>query len=403
MRMVVMTLFVLLVLAGFVAAGGSGTAIVVDLDGSIEGFASLSTILRGPAKSQLQLVVCSGNSWGHLASIELNVKNFLQTAGVAAGVVVAVGSATSLPDSLDPVKQRWGCRYSQGFPRTPREAAMRAMNVSRFDVDSLYGYANQLAAAPYIPAIPHRDALTQLFQNYASVVYISLAGLTSLATFLQGSQATSSLPSVLSSLSLHVFENGNNLALDPVATSFVLNLPGLSANIYTPNLYHPDVTFNLGTWSAILRALQGNLFPDPSVAWLFTAWNARKLLFQQGSNDPSVFFQQRGPATSLLTLCAVDPTLAPLCSNYAVAAANLSVTPASSAAALAPAVSVLLSGNNLTIPVNFVYTPVDTTVPGAVQTTVKVLDTHASVAFGGLRLSEQFWYMWKNYLGLTML
>jgi hypothetical protein len=384
------------------AACQSGKAIVVDLDGSIEGFASLTTILKSPAKRLLQAVVCSGNSWGHLASIELNVKNFLATAGVPS-VVVAVGAGVSMPDAYDPARQLWGCRYSQGFPKTPRQATARGMNVSRLDVDGLFGFANKLTTAPSVGAapVPHRDALTQIFNTYASVVYITLAGLTSLATYLQAAQATNSLNRVLAALDLHVFENGNNFALDPVATNIIFSTPNLVTTVYTPNLYFPDVTFNLQTWNGIMRALAANIVTDAAVAWLFTAWDGRRQLFQRNlrPNDFSVFFRQRGPATSLVTLCAVDVTLAPLCANYAVAAVNFSVMPLLSSAPTG-ATLVPLLGNNVTIPVSFAYVPVDVGVVGAPKTSLKVLDTTASQAFGGLQLSVQFWYQWQSYLGI---
>jgi hypothetical protein len=398
----------LLLLLMFVASVAAQKAVVVDLDGSVEGFASLATVLKSPARLLLQAVICSGNSWGHLASIELNVKNFLATAK-ATDVVVALGVGASMPDSFDPSRRLWGCRYSQGFPKTPRQASLRGMNVSRMDVDGLFGYANQLQLAPSAGAKPLAavDALDKIFSSYSSVVYISLCGLSSLATYLQTSGTNPS--KIVAALDLHIFESGNGLAVDPIATSIIFSFtPSIKAKIYTPNLYARDVTFNRQTWNNIMQALAGNLVRDPSIAWLFTAWDGRRKLFQRNTNpnDYSVFFQQRGPATSLVTLCAVDVTLSQLCDRYAVAVTNVSIAPSNPSSAAGAGGSLVsavgLSGNNVTIPVWLVYTPVvtDVTAASPSSSTFSIFDTSASEFYGGKQLSVDFWFQWLGYLGI---
>lgn len=420
-----MSLLVFVVLGLAVCLTQAGNFIVVDVDGSVEDYATLVTILRhSTARSQLAFVSVNGNSWGSLKTTERNMKRFLALNG-AATVPVVIGDTRTLSDAYNSTTCRGDCLQSQGIPKTPQEALRRGMKVSRFDVDRNFGAVTSLPDAAIDVLRSSRDSTTALMNLMGGlstgerILYLSLSSLTNFATFLTKAKQIGLTSSVIASFSVHCYENGNNWALDPLATNIVLRQPSLEVTMYAPQLWKTSVTYSPYSWGLFERTA-ALATTSPGVKWLYAAWKKKKIHFDGLSNTATQFFKERGPASSLFTLCVIDTTVKAVCDKYKSANttamlvfSNNTVAVSSTPNPLDPSGSTTtlinydaVSGNNVTA-ASFLQWPATTwssngkavlLQDGACN--VYVVDVSASMQWPGSsqKLVDVFWTRWTAIL-----
>ncbi|RNF04159.1 cell wall surface anchor family protein [Trypanosoma rangeli] len=338
--------------------------IVLDVDGSVEDYASLTSIAQNPnLRSQLSLITVSGMTWGHAATLARNLCRFLSLAQLEA-VTVSVGALTAAADEYDASVSRGGCGHSQGFPSTPHDALRRGMTYSRADVTNSFGAAYSLPPKSCKVEVSASQALYDMLAGMSAgdtVVYLALASSTNLASALRylGRRDPASLQRFKRSAVVHFLEKGYSLAVDNTSTSYVLAEPGLRIVLYLPSFYDPAVTFSVSSWSELSTMAKARDI-SRAVKWLFGAWEAKKALVESRSNDAhTAFFREGGPASSLVTLCALDATVRASCTTYRTALSSVSLHLAQPTHAGAGTVQYRITGNNVTWPSYLLATPRD--------------------------------------------
>ncbi|EKF28490.1 hypothetical protein MOQ_007760 [Trypanosoma cruzi marinkellei] len=306
------------------------THIILDVDGSLDDYASLTTIMQSPhLRSQLSLITISGVTWGHAATVARNICRFLLLSQLK-GVTVSIGALQAKSDEYDRVLSRGGCRQSQGFPSTPHDALRRGMPYSRADVTSSFGAAYSFPHNSFELKANASEALHAVLNSMSiddSMTYFAFASLTNLASALNylGRHDPDRLQRFKQSAVVHIFEKGYSLAVDNVSTSQVLTEPELRSVLYMPSFYDPAAAFSFSSWTQFSN-LAKDAGASKAVVWLFSAWKAKKALVESRSNDPlKAFFKERGPASSLVTLCALDATVRASCTLYHAALSSVSL------------------------------------------------------------------------------
>lgn len=333
-------------------AANAATYLTVDFDGAVEDFALLTTVLQHPtAASQLRLITLNGAVWGSLKSVERNMKQFLSFyPSVVSSVTVAVGARRTLSDQYNASTKRASCEESQGIPKTPNDALRRGMKVSQYDVSRCFGQDVNLPAADPAYAGGSVDAVSSLVTFLGSVdptdrvLFVSTTATTNLAMFLQEAERIGLLSSLLGRLEVFLYENGNNLALDRVATDIVFRTAGLQVTVFTPQFYRPSVTFSFASWASFAK-IAGMPTTSAGMKWLTAAWTAKKKQLDGGSTTSTRFFEERGPASSLVILCIVDPSIRATCSKYVSVNTTMTLAYQPTAEGVT---SDWISGNNVT-------------------------------------------------------
>ncbi|RNF21432.1 cell wall surface anchor family protein [Trypanosoma conorhini] len=336
--------------------------IVVDVDGSVEDYAALTSIAQSPKlRGQLSLVTVSGVTWGHAATLARNLCRFLSLAQLA-DVTVSVGAVQAAADAYDASLSRGGCGHSQGFPATPHDALRRGMAYSRADVTSCFGAAYHLPAKSCKVEMNASEALHAVLAGMSAgdtVVYLALASSTNLASALTylGSHDPARLQRLKQSAVVHFLEKGYSLAVDDASTSQVLAEPGLRIVLYLSSFYDPAVTFSVSSWSEF-STMAKEKGASKAVAWLFSAWEAKKSLVESRSSDGSAtFFRESGPASSLVTLCALDAAVRASCAAYRTALTKVSLHLGQPTDAGPGTLQLRITGNNVTWPSYLQATP----------------------------------------------
>ena len=342
---------------------------VVDTDGGTDGLCALATILQDPiAKDQLTLVTVSGNQWTSLHAAVENVRNFLHLAGKS-NVLVAAGTTVSMGDISGSSSRFTGeasssaanqenetfshCEDGRHFPATPEAASAMGIAVSLYDVDGLYGYADdledspaphldwpisppaELAKSPFgikfgatLPStVALRNVIEEVSTGSGTVTYIALSGLTNLGLYLQsvnesaallGSSSASKLilETSIHRIKLYVMGNGNSLGLDAVATGYIFgnyannktSADGIFTTIYAPPLLS-RITFSFSSWSE-LSVLAASEYPSaPAVQFVIRSLSGRKKKFEAfdgGSDSSTAFFHDHAVDASFVVMAIID-------------------------------------------------------------------------------------------------
>lgn len=391
--------------------------LVVDIDGSVEDYAALTTILRhSTARRQLALVTVSGTGYGSLKTTEWNVKRFLALAGVQNSVAVAIGSLRTLSEAYNASTFRADCTDTQGFPKTPFEALQRGMRMSRFDVDRCFGAAAALPVLPATALAQSSDATMAVVNMIGGLTdgeklyYLSLSSLTNFAALLLRAREIGLMNNVLSSVELFIYENGNNLGVDPAATNVVLRQAGgLKVTVYAPQLWKTSVTFSFYNWDLFAKTAS-YASTSPEVKWLYAAWRGKKLQFDGTSTTATSFFKERGPASSLVTLCVVDTVTRAMCELYKGGNTTAMLTYSNSTAMVGstPLVYDVLTGNNVTRSAFLQYPATVNSAPFGSPTAILqdganqvfVVDTAANFKWPQRTqtLVDLFWQQWTSVL-----
>lgn len=394
-----------------VSTSNASSYLVVDVDGAVEDFALLTTILQHPtAAQQLRLVTINGAAWGSLKTVERNMKRFLSLyPPIVTSLTVAVGARRTLSDQYNSTTKRAACEESQGVPQTPTEALRRGMKVSQYDVSRCFGQDLLLPAADStvfsggsVDAVSSLVTLLGNLEVNDRVTYVSTTSLTNLAVFLQEAERLGLLPTMLPQLDVHLYENGNNFALDRVATDIVFRTAGLQLSVYTPQLYRPSVSFSFASWASFAKIAS---MPTTGAAmkWLTTAWTAKKKLLDGDSTTSLRFFQERGPASSLVILCIIDPTVRATCSKYV--SVNTTLMLGSTMHPDSSITSDLISGNNVT-DISYLWYPRPSGTgswnrqpDGGPYQSAYVVDSPADIQWpNSARLVDVFWSRWLSLL-----
>ncbi|KAF5225435.1 hypothetical protein ECC02_001613 [Trypanosoma cruzi] len=376
------------------------THIIMDVDGSVDDYASLTTIMQSPhLRSQLSLITISGMTWGHAATVARNICRFFLLSQLK-GVTVSIGALQATADDYNTVLSRGGCRHSQGFPSTPHDALRRGMPYSRADVTSSFGAAYSFPPNSFDVRVNASEALHALLNGMSvddSVKYFAFASLTNLASALNYLERhdPDRLQRFKQSAVVHIFEKGYSLAVDNVSTSQVLAEPELRFVLYMPSFYDPAAAFSFSSWSEF-----GNLAKDAgaskAVAWLFSAWEAKKALVESRSDDPlKAFFKERGPASSLVTLCALDATVRASCTLYHAALSSVSLHLEQPTVSAPGTAMYGITGNNVTWPSYLLTTAGDTP---AAKKFIVVQSADSLVPSATASLASVFWSVWLDLL-----
>jgi hypothetical protein len=399
--------------------------IVVDIDGAVEDFAVLTTILRhSTAQNQLAVVTVNGNGWGSLKSTEANLKRFLTLAGKIDTVQIGVGAMKTLSNSYNATTSTANCLGGgQGVPRTPQEALSRKMKLSRYDIDRIFGATAALPSAS-AAALAKSNAATQLLVNLLgslttgdTIQFIALKSLTTLASFATSAQQLGLGDQFASIVQIHSYETRGNWALDLDSTNIVFQSGSTSGiaraakYLYTPQLWQTSVTFSFYYW-AQFEVAASTTSASKEVKWLRTAWSSMKTFFDGTSTTSITFFNERGPASSLVALCVVDVSMRALCDKYrssnttiAMSWKNTTLSATSSTTgAAAPLTYDYLSGNNITNAMFLQYPATSATSAGAMVAltsggTAYVFDQSASIQWPNSQiLAVMFWNSWISIL-----
>ncbi|KEG11922.1 cell wall surface anchor family protein [Trypanosoma grayi] len=229
------------------------------------------------------------------------------------------------------------------------------MKYSRADVTASFGAAYILPRRSCDVRINASEALRDVLNNMGlgdTVTYLALASTSNLAAALSylGFRDPERRQRLRQVATVHIFEKGYSLAVDDAATAQILGEAGLRCVVYLPRFYDPAVTFSFSTWGQFSAVAQG-AGASKAVAWLFSAWSAKKVLVEAHDDDPlTAFFRERGPASSLVTLCALDATVQASCIKYRTAVAQMSFQFDLPASTGDGRVSYSISGNNVTWP-----------------------------------------------------
>lgn len=394
--------------------------VVMDADGSIEDYAAVATVLQHPDySSRLRLITVSGTTWGYGPTVVRNLCRFVAMADASSFTSVALGAVASSSDEYSTAKLMGGCASVQGFPSTPHDAELRGMSYCRADVTSAYGETYTLphiktssASCSYTIESATNAFLTLLRTTDSerdTIVYLQLSSATNLATFAQAVQAQGS-PSLLakfySVVEVHIFETGYNGGADSTSMAEILSAYNtesqrLRVRLYPPSFYNPSVTFSYQSWST-LGTLANTAGTAKAVTWLYSAWAKKKaLLDAKNEGDSVAFFKERGPASSLVVLCALDSSLTNLCQSYRAAVTKLDVV-----AVKAPTPSnanesvISVSGNNVTVPFYYMATASTDEETTASSSYVYSVPAGNRVGSNTQSLVEMFWVRWFNVLGL---
>lgn len=415
----------LLFLSTAVLPADATVKIVVDIDGAVEDYAVLTTILRhSTAASQLAVVTVNGDGWGSLKNTEVNLKKFLTLAGKINTVQIGVGSMKTLANAYNTTTSTTNCLGGgQGVPRTPFEAQSRNMKLSRYDIDRIFGAASSLPSASSAVLATSNDA-TQLLVNLLgslttgdTINFIALKSLTTLASFATSAQQLGLGDQFASIVQIHSYETRGNWALDLDASNIVFQSASTSGigravkYLYAPQLWQASVAFTFGYWPQFQTAAS-TASASKEVKWLNTAWSAMKVFFDGTSTTSTKFFNERGPASSLVALCVVDVSTRALCEKYrtsnttvAMAWKNTTQTAPSSTTGAATALTYdYLSGNNITSAMFLQYPATTTASSGttvALTTggTAYVFDQAASIQWPNSQiLALAFWSTWLSIL-----
>ncbi|KAH9599317.1 hypothetical protein LSM04_005290 [Trypanosoma melophagium] len=406
---VLLLLLLLLLLVCHTPQGADGHVhIIVDVEGTVEDYAALTTIVQSPVfRSQLTLVTVAGLTWGHATTVARNVRRFLALARLD-DVVVSIGVHNAAVDAYDDVRIRGGCSRSGGFPATPHDAKKRGMKYSRADVTSSFGAAYSLPLNSYNIRVNASEALYHVVSSMAlsdTLTYLAFAGSSNVISALN--YITQHDPGRLQQFRqvtmVHIFEKGYSLAVDNVTTAQLLGDASLRYVVYLPSFYDPAVTFSFSTWNQFttVSKWQG---VSAVVAWLYNAWLAKKGFMESRDYDVSgddpimTFFRERGPASSLVTLCALDATVRTNCLKYRTSLSRISLQSGGPSETTTEGTEThYISGNNVTWPLYLLATPGNSD-----NATRFILSQSADVPkpAGGTPLVKVFWSVWLDLLQL---
>ncbi|ORC87841.1 uncharacterized protein TM35_000202500 [Trypanosoma theileri] len=380
--------------------------IIVDVEGTVEDYAALTTIAQSPVlRNQLELVTVAGLTWGHATTVARNVRRFLALAHLD-DVVVSIGARTAAVDAYDDVRVRGGCSRSGGFPATPHDARQRGMKYSRADVTNSFGAAYSLPLHSYNIQVNASEALYHVVSSMAlsdTLTYLAFAGTSNVAAALN--YITQHDPRKLQQFRqvtmVHIFEKGYSLAVDNVSTEQLLGDPLLQCTIYLPSFYDPAVTFSFSTWNQLTTLAKWS-GTSVAVQWLYNAWASKKEFMESrdynvtGDDPIMTFFRERGPASSLVTLCALEATLQTNCFKYRTSLSKISIqSKAPSETTTEGTESHFISGNNVTWPIYLLATPGNS--DGATRF---IFSQSADVPkpAGSTPLVKVFWSTWLGLL-----
>lgn len=388
--------------------------VVADVDGSVEGYAALTTILsHGEYANQLKMVMTNGATWGYAPTVLRNLCRFTAFAGRPT-VTVSLGELASWPDAYDGQTYRGNCVAIEGFPSTPRDAALRSMPYSRADVSGAFGGTRTLPHSTdcsYTVSASNTfiTLLEQVTVGTDKIVYLqfgSATNLASIATAVEGRHRSDLSQKLRSSVEVHALEAGYSGASDsPAMQSALSSSFGLHFLLYPPLFYNsPSIAFSDETWSRFVTV--GTSASAPKlVNWLYKAWDAKRATMVANGGSIQSFYNEVDPATCLMTLCAVDASLQSLCTQYRSAVYSVAFTVASSAASMpTPSTTVLVaSGNNVTMPSFYtVSLNPSTGSDGTMNTEVVgyVYNTGVSTLLPGQSssLAQRFWEVWMSVL-----
>ncbi|EPY38626.1 hypothetical protein AGDE_05303 [Angomonas deanei] len=367
--------------------------IVVDVDGSVEGYAALTTLLRATGGSQLKMVSVSGTTWGFSTTVVRNVCRFLNLAGKG-NVEIALGASASMDDAYNTSTKHGECFNVAGFPLTPQDAARRELPFSRADVSSAFSAANSLPhTATTVNCGYTTDAKTSLVKILRRVttadkfIYLSLGStVTNLATVVKSIQQEGDVKTLMDTLtnrsSIHVYEPGYAGAADPTAMTTLLSY-NLPIDLYPSVFFSPATQFTESYWTRF-TTIASTVSASSSLQWVHEAWTNKKEVM-----GDTLFYNDCAPAASLVTLCAVDSVLTPLCKYYRATVSSVSfqlTKPSATSGVLT------LDGQKVT-PASY-YTLVTNASPAV----VRVYTKSATGEEGGRTLKDAFWSRWFELL-----
>lgn len=373
------------------------TYIIADVDGSVEGYEALTTIVTSSYASNLQLVTVSGATWGYSATVVRNTCRFLQAAG-RPSVTVGVGLYTSTEDQYDSTTYHGECQDNQGFPPHPHDATRRGLAFSKADVSNVFGTSTSLPLRTSTPtctfaaASTATDGILKVLRSMGSgdrlIFYQLGTSSTTLSQLLISVAAQSDATALYTKLrqqtDVHVLETGYAGAADTIAMQSVLG-SSLNVSLYSPAFYLGATLFTDAHWSTF-QTLATRTTASTSLQWLLKAYQAKKTVMG------NTFSTKGCTGASLMVLCAFDLSGLP-CYLYRTNASALSFqlnTPVlgSSASSLA------MSGENVTVKSYYVYSSTES------STSRYVYATSASATVNGITLGDLFWSTWFTLLGL---
>lgn len=398
----------LVALAATTAA--AGPSVIVDVDGSVESMAALATLVTHPnTASSILLVTVTGTGWGTLTVAENNVRAFLKLAG-RTDIPVALGTSSTLADTPDAAAAQQdvnnpggSCDDNRLFPPTPAMAAARGMRRSRYDEDDLYGAADALPTPSNYGtksdmATAQLSALYNQLSSGSRVAFVATAGLATLARFMKVGN-TNAVTTMLARTDVHIYENGNNLPIDPSGSAlFFEKQAAVTTTLYTPSFLYP-VHFTQSSWHSFsVAARMGGV--KPHVAWLFSALQGRKNSIDGGVDSGSPNGEYYVSDTSLwaafVAMAVADPETA-LAGKSLLTASNENkkfVQYQTTVTTVRPGLtSLTIHGNNVTRGAFLQLVPM----PAAASGHVIVITEPASRLAVGQTVSmlETFWSRWR--------